>query len=239
MLAVAFELLYQLLYAHLFFLKASIVCLLLIQIDEQLWLQVLEGFAPVACIFCAMGFPTLVIPIHCSGTLCEWIRQLTEGDRERLRLCGLPSKLLKAADVEVSRHLLCVAVRFWKPAHHVFCFGKIELTPTLEEVRRICSFSKLMGPTVLMRWEGYITALQLLTGLLTKECQKKLICTSGPEPMLSLAYFDEVAKKRTKLGDEFWLWGFVTCFLGELVFSHGRMTVAIEVAEIAFAVVTW
>ena len=32
--------------------------------------------------------------------------------------------------------------------------------------------------------------------------------------------------------------GFVTHFLGELVFSHGRMTVAIEVAEIAHAMVT-
>ena len=56
--------------------------------------------------------------------------------------------------------------------------------------------------------------------------------------MLNLAYFDEAAKKRTELGDELWLWGFVTRFLGELVFSHGRMTVAIEVAEIALAMVT-
>ena len=84
----------------------------------------------------------------------------------------------------------------------------------------------------------YITALWLLTGLLTEECQKKLICTSGPEPMLSLTYSDEVTKKRVELGDELWLWGFVTHFLGELVFSHGRMTVAIKVAEIALAVVT-
>ena len=34
------------------------------------------------------------------------------------------------------------------------------------------------------------------------------------------------------------VWGFVTRFLGELVFSHGRLTVAIEIAEIALAVVT-
>ena len=40
------------------------------------------------------------------------------------------------------------------------------------------------------------------------------------------------------LGDDLWLRGFVVRFLGELVFSHGRMTVAIEVAEIALAVVT-
>ena len=45
----------------------------------------------------------------------------------------------------------------------------------------------------------------MLTGLLTEECQKKLICTSGPEPMLSLTYFDEVTKKRAELGDELWL----------------------------------
>ena len=57
--------------------------------------------------------------------------------------------------------------------------------------------------------------------------------------MLSLAYFDEVAKKRAELGDELWLRGFVTRFLGELVFSHGQMTVAIEVAEIAPAMITW
>ena len=56
--------------------------------------------------------------------------------------------------------------------------------------------------------------------------------------MLSLSYFDEVAKKRIELGDELWLRGFVTRFLGELVFSQGHMTVAIEVAEIALAMVT-
>ena len=31
---------------------------------------------------------------------------------------------------------------------------------------------------------------------------------------------------------------FITRFLGKLIFSHGRMTVAIEVAEIALTVVT-
>ena len=82
-----------------------------------------------------MGFPTLVTPTHCSGTLREWICQLTEGDCERLCLWDLLSKLLKAVDVEVSRHLLCAAARFWKPAHHVFRFSKVELTPILEEVR--------------------------------------------------------------------------------------------------------
>ena len=56
--------------------------------------------------------------------------------------------------------------------------------------------------------------------------------------MLRLAYFDEAANKHAKLGDELWLRSFVTCFLGELIFSHGRMTVAIEVAEIALAVMT-
>ena len=56
--------------------------------------------------------------------------------------------------------------------------------------------------------------------------------------MLSLTYFDEVAKKHAELGDELWFRGFVTCFLGKLVFSHGQMTVAIEVVEIALAIVT-
>ena len=40
------------------------------------------------------------------------------------------------------------------------------------------------------------------------------------------------------LGDDLWLRRFVVRFLGELVFSHGRMTVATEVAEIALAMVT-
>ena len=57
-------------------------------------------------------------------------------------------------------------------------------------------------------------------------------------PMLHLGYFDEVAKKRAELGDELWLRGFVTHFLGELIFSHSRMTVAIEIVEIALVVVT-
>ena len=49
-----------------------------------------------------MGFPTLVTPAHCSETLREWIGKLTQGDCEKLRLWGIPTKLLKAADVEVS-----------------------------------------------------------------------------------------------------------------------------------------
>ena len=72
---------------------------------------------------------------------------------------GILSKLLKVADVEVSQHLLCIAARFWKPVHHVFCFNRTELTPTLEEVRRICGFSKLMGPSMFMRRDGYVAVL--------------------------------------------------------------------------------
>ena len=68
--------------------------------------------------------------------------------------------------------------------------------------------------------------------------KKRLVCIDEPVPMLRLNYFDEVAKKHTALGDELWLWGFVTYFLGELIFTHGRMTVAIEMTEIALAVVT-
>ena len=40
------------------------------------------------------------------------------------------------------------------------------------------------------------------------------------------------------LGDDLWLCGLVVRFLGELDFSHDRMTITIEVAEIALAVVT-
>ena len=56
--------------------------------------------------------------------------------------------------------------------------------------------------------------------------------------MLCLEYFNEVARKCTVLGDELWLRGFVVRFLEELIFSHGRMMVAVEVAEIALTVVT-
>ena len=40
------------------------------------------------------------------------------------------------------------------------------------------------------------------------------------------------------MGDELWLRGFVTRFLGELIFGHGQLAVAIEVAEVALAIVT-
>ena len=46
-------------------------------------------------------------------------------------------------------------------------------------------------------------------------------------------------QRHATLGDDLWLKGFVTRFLGELIFSHGRLTVAIEVAKIALVVVTW
>ena len=75
-------------------------------------------------------------------------------------------------------------------------------------------------------------------GLSAQICKKRLVCVDGPELALRLNYFEEVSKKHAELGDELWLCGFVTCYLGELIFSHGRMTVAIEVAEIALAVVT-
>ena len=56
--------------------------------------------------------------------------------------------------------------------------------------------------------------------------------------MLCLEYFNQVAWKHAGLRDELWLRGFVTCILGELIFNHDLMTVAIEVAEIALAMVT-
>ena len=89
-----------------------------------------------------------------------------------------------------------------------------------------------------MRRFGYVAVLRQLTGLSTQSCEKRLVCIDRPIPVLHLNYFEEVSKKRAALGDELWLCGFVTCFLGELIFSHGRMTVIIEVAEIALAVVT-
>ena len=180
----------------------------------------------------------MVTPMHCSDTLRKWIGELAVGDRERMRTWGISSKLLRAADVEVSRHLLSVAARFWKPVHHVFRFGKTELTPTLEEVRRICCFSMIMGLAMFMRRDGYVAVLSQLTGLSTVDYQQRLVCTNRPAPMLCLEYFDEAAEKRAELGDELWLWGFVTRFLGKLIFSHDRMTVAIEVAKITLAVVT-
>ena len=69
--------------------------------------------------------------------LRAWIGDLNVDDRERLQMWGISSRTLNVAEVEVSRHLLCAAARFWKPLLHVFCFGKVEMTPTLEEVRWI------------------------------------------------------------------------------------------------------
>ena len=67
--------------------------------------------------------------------------------------------------------------------------------PMLEEVRRICGFSNIMGPFVFMKRDGYAAALSQLTGLSMVDCQQRLVCTSGPAPMLHLAYFDEAANK--------------------------------------------
>ena len=153
----------------------------------------------------AMGFSTLVTPAHCSKTLQGWVRELREVDQEKLSLWGIPPRLLKATDVEVSRHLLCAAVRFWKPAHHVFCFDRTELMLTLQKVRQICGFSKLMGPVVFTRRTGYVAILKQLTGLSAGSCEKRLVSIDGPVPMLCLNYFEEVSKKHATLGDELWL----------------------------------
>ena len=157
-----------------------------------------------------MGFPTLVTPMHCSEVFRGWIGELTASDRKKLRLWGIPSRLLNIVELEVSWHLLCVVARFWKPAQHVFRFGKTELTPTLEEVHRICNFFKLLGPTVFMRRDGYVAVLSQLTGLSTVDCKQRLIWTDEPAPMLRLEYFDQAAKKHAALRDELWFRGFVS-----------------------------
>ena len=180
----------------------------------------------------------MVTPVHCSEVLRAWIGDLTTGNREKLLLWGISSRTLNVAEVEVSRHLLCAAARFWKPSLHVFCFGKVEMTPTLEEVRRIYGLSPLLGPAVFMRREGYASVLCQLTGVTTRECAERLICTDGSAPRLHLEYFEQMIQRCATLGDDLWLKGFVTCFLGELIFSHGRLTVATEVAKIALAVVS-
>ena len=81
----------------------------------------------------------------------------------------------------------------------------MELTPMLEEVRRIYGFSTIMGPPIFMRCDGYTAVLSQLTGLSAKGIQQRLICTSGPTPLLRLEYFDAVMEKRAELGDKLWL----------------------------------
>ena len=44
--------------------------------------------------------------------------------------------------------------------------------------------------------------------------------------------------RHATLDDELWLRRFVTCFLGELIFGHGQLAIAVEVAEVGLAVVT-
>ena len=85
----------------------------------------------------------MVTPVHCFDVLQAWIGTLTIEDREKLRSWGISTKFLSIANVEVSRYLLCAIARFWKLAHHIFRFGQVELTPTLEEVCRICCLSRL------------------------------------------------------------------------------------------------
>ena len=92
--------------------------------------------------------------------------------------------MLNIAEVEVNQHLLCAAARFWKPSLHVFHFGQVEMTPTLEEVRWICGLSPLLGPTMIMRRDGYASVLCQLTGLTTGECAEQLICVDGLTPVL-------------------------------------------------------
>ena len=125
-----------------------------------------------------------------------------------------------------------------KPSFHVFRFGLVEMMPTLEEVRRICGLSPLSRLAVFMRREGYAFVLRQLTGLTPGECAERLIRTDGPTPRIRLEYFEQMISKRATLGDELWLRGFVTCFLGELIFGHGQLAVAVEVTEVALAVVT-
>ena len=159
----------------------------------------------------------MVTLVHCSEVLRTWIRSLIADDQEMLRLWGISSQTLDIAEVEVSCHLLCAVARFWNPLFHVFHFGSVEMTPTLEEVHRICGLSPLAGPAVFMRREDYASVLRQLTGLTPGECAGRLIRTGGPTPRIRLEYFEQTIPRRATLGDELWLRGFVTHFLGELI----------------------
>ena len=88
------------------------------------------------------------------------------------------------------------------------------------------------------RHTGYVAVLKQLTGLSLESCEQRLVSIDELVPMLRLNYFKEVTKKRATLGDELRLRGFVTRFLGELVFTHSWTTIVIEVAEISLVVVT-
>ena len=134
----------------------------------------------------------MVTPVLYSNVLRAWIGPLTAGGREKLRSWGISTKFLSIASVKVSRYLLCASAWFWKPAHHVFRFDQVELTPTLEEVRRICCLSRLQGPAIFMRRDGYLSVLNLLTGLRSGDCDRRLVCKDGDSPMLRLGHFDEV-----------------------------------------------
>ena len=135
----------------------------------------------------------MVTLVHCSNVLRAWIGTLTVEDCERLQSWGISTKLLSIANVEVSRYLLCATDQFWKSAYHVFRFGQVEMTPTLEEVRQICSLSRLQGPAIFMRRDGYLSVLNLLTGLQSGDCDRRLVCRDGDSPMLRLGYFDEMS----------------------------------------------
>ena len=104
-------------------------------------------------------------PVHCSDALWAWIGDLTTGDRERLWLWGISFRFLGITDVEVSWHIVCAATRFWKLTHHVFHFGKVEMTPTLEEVHWIYVLSRLLRLVVFVWHDDYAIVLHQLIGL--------------------------------------------------------------------------
>jgi len=170
-------------------------------------------------------------PKHCSEALRSWIDALTSKDREQLKTWGISSSLLCIAKVEVNWHLLCAVARFWKPTLHVFRFGQAELTITLEEVRRICGLSPFLPPPVFFCHASYAHVVSRLTGNSMEDCEKNIICRDGSTPMIR---FDNIIGARSS--HPLWLFCFVLRFFGELIFSHGRTTVPVEVAEIALAV---
>ncbi|RZC87332.1 hypothetical protein C5167_041385 [Papaver somniferum] len=83
--------------------------------------------------------------------LLDWVTSLTD-DEQKVFLQLRLGYIMDLTKVTVDWELLRSAVTCWNPALHVFCFGKQDLCPTIEEFGRILGVTytgKLVHPTLI------------------------------------------------------------------------------------------
>jgi hypothetical protein len=160
---------------------------------------------------------------------------LTKEDRLILKKWGVTTGMLDLVRVPIDVNLLSVLISRWNPELHIFQMHGFEMTVTLEETQFLCQTRR--GYPLLHFRSAACYQIRVLAfldaGLFTNS--HHVFNKDGPIPLIDLEWIGKAMQNRDIYGQERWLRFFLIRFLGEVLFSYGKMRVPLEVAVIAEA----